>query len=93
MDLPKISEPLKSQSHRFWLNLIAPLNIELYEEDVDLKIIQLVMKIINSHKKILWIGGKKKYKNNLQLTKLAPFETSHLLRSELNEVASENILL
>ena len=36
--------------------------------------------------------GKEK-KKELQLTKLVPLETSHLLRSELNDVASANIPL
>ena len=36
---------------------------------------------------------KEKNQKQLQLTKLFPFETSRKLRSELNEVASENILV
>ena len=56
-DLPKISAPPMSQLHRFWLNLAAPLNMELYE-DIDTKIIQHVMKIIKSHNK----GVRETYK-------------------------------
>ena len=35
----------------------------------------------------------KQNKNQQQLTKLVPFETFQTLRSELNEVALENILV
>ena len=72
-DVPKTCTTLKSQSHRFWLNLVAPLNMEIYE-DIDLKIMQQVANINKQDKKVslnchidVWNNNRKRSKREVHL--------------------------